>query len=104
MNSADMQAFYEERFERDMACTEADWLRWLPDALGDHLWKRQDRTVGVRIGDGALGIKWEVAEPRIIALVSVPRLLVRFRFAGVDDATRNAFMKRFDLYMQRGGG
>jgi hypothetical protein len=60
--------------------------------------------VGVRIGDGALGIKWEVADPRVIALVSVPRLVVRFRFAGVDDATRNAFMKRFDLYMQRGGG
>ena len=99
-----MQASYDERFERDMACTEEDWLRWLPEALGDHHWKRQDRTVGVRIGDGALGLKWEVAEPRVIAQVSMPRLVVRFRFAGVDDTTRNAFMKRFDLYMQRGGG
>jgi hypothetical protein len=31
-------------------------------------------------------------------------LLVSFRFAGVDEAARYAFMKRFDLYMQRGGG
>ena len=31
-------------------------------------------------------------------------LLVRFRFAGVDEQARYAFMKRFDLYMQRGGG
>jgi hypothetical protein len=99
-----MQASYDERFERDMACTEEDWLRWLPEALGDHHWKRQDRTVGVRIGDGALGLKWEVAEPRVIAQVRMPRLIVRFRFAGIDDGTRNAFMKRFDLYMQRGGG
>jgi hypothetical protein len=99
-----MQSTYAERFERDMACTEADWLRWLPDAIGEHLWKHQDRTVGVRIGDGALGLKWELAEPRVIAQVQMPRITVSFRFAGVDEASRNAFMKRFDLYMQRGGG
>jgi hypothetical protein len=45
-----------------------------------------------------------MAEPRVIALVQMPRLVVTFRFAGVDTAARNAFMKRFDLYMQRGGG
>ncbi|MDE2417710.1 MAG: hypothetical protein KGN32_07885 [Burkholderiales bacterium] len=99
-----MQSFYEERFEREMGCTEADWLRWLPGAIGEHHWKLQDRTVGVRIGDGALGIKWQVAEPRVIALVRMPRLLVSFRFGGVDDQTRYDFMRRFDLYMQRGGG
>jgi hypothetical protein len=99
-----MQSFYEERFERDMGCTEAEWLRWLPAALGDHHWKHQEQTVGVRIGDGALGLKWQVAEPRVIALITMPRLLVNFRFAGVDEVTRYKFMKRFDLYMQRGGG
>ena len=88
-----MQSFYPERFEREMACTEADWLRWL-----------QDKSAGVRIGDGALGLKWQVAEARVIGLVRMPRLLVSFRFAGLDDAQRLAFMKRFDLYMQRGGG
>ena len=101
---ADMQSVYEERFERDMGCTEADWLRWLPDAIGDHHWKHQECTVGVRIGDGALGLKWQVAEPRVIAQVSMPCLHVSFRFAGVDQATRYTFMKRFDLYLQRGGG
>ena len=30
-----MQSFYPERFERDMACTEAEWLSWLPRAVGD---------------------------------------------------------------------
>ena len=99
-----MQAVFDERFERDMACSEEDWLRWLPGAIGDHHWKRQDRTVGVRIGDGALGLKWQVAEPRVIAQISLPRLLVNFRFAGVDADARSTFMQRFDLYMQRGGG
>jgi hypothetical protein len=99
-----MQAFYSERFERDMGCTEADWLRWLPQAVGEHHWKLQTGTAGVRIGDGALGLKWQVAEPRVIGQVVMPRLLVSFRFAGVDDAQRHVFMKRFDLCMQRGGG
>lgn len=100
-----MQSSYPERFERDMACTEEDWLRWLPDAIGPHHhWKLQTGSAGVRIGDGALGLKWQVAPPRRIALVHMPRLIVNFRFAGLDDAQRYTFMKRFDLYMQRGGG
>ena len=99
-----MQSFYEERFEREMGCTEKEWLRWLPNAIGEHHWKMQDQTAGVRIGEGALGLKWQVGEPRVIALARIPRLLVSFRFAGVDETTRYLFMKRFDLYMQRGGG
>ena len=104
MDTPAMQSVYDERFARDMSCTEEDWLRWLPEAIGEHHWKRQERTVGVRIGDGALGLKWEVVEPLVIAQVSMPRLRVNFRFASVDEPTRHAFMKRFDLYMQRGGG
>ena len=99
-----MQAFYPERFEREMGCSEAEWLRWLPQAIGDHHWKQQVQSAGVRIGDGALGLQWQVAAPRVIGLVSIPVLQVRFRFAGVDDAQRYTFMRRFDLYMQRGGG
>jgi hypothetical protein len=79
-------------------------LRWLPQAIGEHHWKLQTKTAGVRIGDGALGLKWQVGEPRAIGLVRLPRFLVSFRFAGLDDAQRYDFMKRFDLYMQRGGG
>jgi hypothetical protein len=99
-----MQANYPERFDREMACTPADWLRWLPAAVGDLHWKLQSDTAGVRIGDGALGLKWVVAEPRVLGQASLPVLKVSFRFAGVDEPQRYAFMKRFDLYMQRGGG
>jgi hypothetical protein len=99
-----MQSFYAEKFEREMGCTEADWLRLLPAAVGDTHWKIQTNSAGVRIGDGALGLKWVVAEPRNIGLVSMPRLLVSFRFAGLSDEQRYIFMKRFDLYMHRGGG
>jgi hypothetical protein len=99
-----MQSIYAEQFDRDMACTEADWLRWLPAAVGALYWKLHSGSAGVRLGDGALGLKWQVAEPRVIGPITMPRLLVSFRFAGVVESERQAFMRRFDLYMQRGGG
>ena len=99
-----MQSSYAERFERDMACTEAEWLRWLPAAVGEHRWKLREGSATVRIGDGALALSWRTASPRVIALMRMPRLIVDFRFDRLDAAQRHAFMKRFDLYMQRGGG
>lgn len=99
-----MQSFYPESFEREMGCTEAEWLGWLPAALGNHPWQRQGASVHVQIGSGALSIAWRLGEPRAIALMRLPRLRVSFRFAGLDDGERHAFMKRFDLYMHRGGG
>lgn len=99
-----MQSFYPECFEREMACSEADWLRWLPAAVGERHWKMQAGSAGVCIGDGALALNWQVGAPRVIALVRMPRLLVSFRFGGVGEPERLAFMRRFDLYMQRGGG
>lgn len=99
-----MQSFYPPRFEREMSCTEAEWLRWLPEAMGPNWRRRQQGAAAVRVDAGVLGLRWRVLAPRAIALISLPRLFVRFRFAGVDSVRRHAFMKRFDLYMQRGGG
>ena len=98
-----MQAHYAEVFERDMGCTEAEWLGWLPAALGDHGWQRDGSSVQVLVHPGSLQIAWQTASPRSLGQVRIPRLLVRFAFAGVDERQRYTFMKRFDLYMQRGG-
>ena len=99
-----MQSSYPDRFEREMACTEAEWLRWLPQAIGAQIWTMGGDAADVRIGDGALALSWSVGEPRVIGLARMPRMRVGFRFTGLDAAQRHAFMKRFDLYMQRGGG
>jgi len=45
-----------------------------------------------------------VGAPRVIALASIPRLIVTFTFTNQDATQRYTFMRRFDLYMQRGGG
>jgi hypothetical protein len=101
---AAMQADYAERFERDMGCTEAEWLGWLPAAIGVWPWRREGRQVQVTVDGGLLQIDWQAGASRSIGLVRIPRLLVCFAFEGLDPAQRYAFMKRFDLYMQRGGG
>lgn len=87
-----------------MGCTEAEWLGWLPAAIGDRAWQRDGACVRITIAPGCLRIGWQPAAPRVLGQARIPRLLVRFVFDGLDDAQRYAFMKRFDLYMQRGGG
>lgn len=104
-----MQAFYDATFSREMGCTEAEWLGWLPAAMGHHAWQRngQSASVDIENTDGSMGrmqVQWQDGAPRQIALMRIPRLLVSFQFEGLTDAQRYTFMRRFDLYMQRGGG
>ena len=54
-----------------MGCTEAQWLGWLPAALGEHAWQRDGARVEVRIGPGFLRIAWQPAPPRLVHLVLV---------------------------------
>ena len=91
-------------FSREQGCTEAEWLTTLPAALGACTWQRQGNMVCADILPGTLTLSWVVLPARVIALIRLPRLGVRFAFAGLDAAQRQVFMKRFDLYTQRGGG
>ena len=110
-----MQASYSPAFEREMGCTEAEWVGWLPRALGDYasdLMPKPSVSVidpavsqlYICIDGGRLTLAWRPLEPRRLGLAVLPRLWVRFEFDGVDDGVRHRFMKRFDLYTQRGGG
>lgn len=96
-----------------MGCTEAEWLGWLPAAIGAHAWQRDGQGVRIALDKPESGpesasasvcIRWSVGEPRVIALVRIPRLHVQFDFSAADATQRHRFMRRFDLYMQRGGG
>ena len=99
-----MQSAYAERFERDMGCSEAEWLGWMPRAIGSHPWQRTGSVISVTLGEGMLRLSWSPLPERRIALLRMQRLLVRFEFDGVDALQRQAFMKPFDLSLQRGGG
>ena len=99
-----MQSDYPERFERDMGCNEAEWLAGMPRAIGAHPWRRDGQRIEVDLAGGSLSISWSPLPERRIALLRVQRLRVVFAFEGLDAEQRKAFMKPFDLSLQRGGG
>ena len=101
-------------FQREHGSTEVEWLGVLPGAVGPHRLTLDpappadalpgERHAHVAIGEGGLHLSWQVLPPRRIALVSLPRLAVRYRFHDLEDEARHRFLRYFDLYMQRGGG
>jgi hypothetical protein len=115
-----------EAFSRDYGCTPSEWLGWMPRATQGLAWRVFDSAgrafhssgpapdVGSMQIDfpdeastnpsGHLSITWAVQEPRRIALVVLPRLRVSFQFQDVPLPQRLAFMRTFDLHLQRGGG
>ena len=101
-----MQIRHDDHFNREMGCTEADWLRWLPAAVGDHVLScdRDRRQASIAIGAGRCKLNWAPLSDRQIALMCIPRLAVSFDFEGVCEVDREAFLHHFDLHMQRGGG
>ena len=100
---AEMPPGVPERFDREMGCSEAEWLRWLPDAVGRAVTIAAP-SVEVALGEGRLHIAWSPLPPRQLGLVCLPRLLVSLRFEHVEPARRETFMRRFDLHTHRGGG
>jgi hypothetical protein len=87
-----------------MGCTEAQWLSWLPGAVGHHALGLDDGRACVAIEAGRLLLEWQTLPARRIALVRIPRFRVQFRFDAVGGEARQRFMRYFDLYMHRGGG
>jgi hypothetical protein len=76
----------------------------MPRAIREHVWHRDGNRMVVMIGTGTLTLTWAPLPERRIALLRMPRLLVTFHFEGLDAEQRLAFMKPFDLTIQRGGG
>ena len=97
---------YTDDFSREQGFALADWLQVLPGAVAPHPLQLAAGGDGaeVRIGTGRLQLRWQVLPPRQIALLRMPRLQVHYAFSGLADAERQAFMRHFDLYTQRGGG
>lgn len=99
-----MHAIYAENFDREISCTEREWLGWLPQAMGPVPYQVVAHALTAAIEAGQLRLSWRVAEPRGTTPTRAPRLLVSFRFTGLDALHRYRVMKRFDLYTQRSVG
>jgi hypothetical protein len=92
-------------FRREYGCSEAEWLGWIPGATqGLPLQRPAPSSLMVTVGAGQLRLRWEVLEPRVIALMRLPRLQVDFEFVDVALDDRVEFLRVFDRHLQRGGG
>lgn len=92
-------------FEREHGCTEVDWLRELPEAVGRHVLILGSGRAEVQLeGGGSLSLRWQVLPERQIALIRLPRMQVSYAFSNVSAPARAQFMRLFDLRMRRGGG
>ena len=84
----------------DATTTRADFVRLLPAATGES---------DVREIDGEFrGQGWRIRlipiAPLEIGLVRLERHRVEIKFQGMDQAAQDAFMNRFTMHYQRGGG
>ena len=90
--------------DREMACTRAEFMRWLPGATGGAPVRLEGDELALPVGAGEVRIRLREEPPRRIALLALPVLAVRFRFRGLDGPAREAFLARFDAWTRRGGG
>jgi hypothetical protein len=90
--------------DREMGCTRAEFLRWLGGATRHAPARMEGDELSLSVGGGRVEISLREKAPRRIALLSLPVLGVRFRFVGLDEPARAAFLAHFDAYTRRGGG
>jgi hypothetical protein len=99
-----MQGHYAFAFEREMGCTADELRAWLPGASGGRPIAWDDAGAVVSIDAGTASLTWRALPARRIALITLPRLHVRFAAENVEEDAWQRFMRHFDLYTQRGGG
>ena len=89
---------------REMGCTRAEFLAWLPGAVGGAAFSIQNDHIHIFYGGGEVRIEIEQKPERRIGRLALPVLRVRTRFSGIGARAREEFLRHFDLAMRRGGG
>jgi hypothetical protein len=92
------------RLHREMGCTRAELLAWLPGAARQAPFQVDGDVVTIAIQGGEVRIVLEEKPPRRIGSIALPVLSITFRFIGLDQPARDDFLAYFDLYTKRGGG
>jgi hypothetical protein len=92
------------QLHRNMGCTRAEFIGWLPGATRPASFQIDGDKVTVITHGGRVQISLEEKPPRRMGLLAVPVLGVTFCFLGLDELTRDDFLVHFDSYTMRGGG
>ena len=94
------------QYHRLMGCTVEELISWLPAATNYKIFKiNQQFPNQIDFPEDGIKIVATPQKNRQIALLVIPVLAVVFSFdAKWDKLICDQFMKRFDMYTQRGGG
>ena len=92
------------QLHRDMGCTRAEFIDWVPGAIRQAPFQIDGDLVTVITHGGRVQILLEEKPPRRIGLLALPVLGVTFSFRGLDKPKLDDFLDHFDLYTRRGGG
>ena len=94
------------QYHRLMGCTVEELISWLPAATNYKIFKiNQQFPNQIDFPQDGIKIVATPQKSRQIALLVIPVLAVVFSFdAKWDKLACEKFMKRFDMYTQRGGG
>lgn len=94
----------EFRVHREMGCTRAELLDWLPGATGQAPLRIDGDVATVTTQGGTVRISMQEKAPRRMGSIALPVLAVTFCFRDLDEGARADFLRFFDLYTRRGGG
>jgi hypothetical protein len=88
--------FCAEAFDREMYCSESDWLGRVQRALAGRPYRQVAQALTATLDSGQLVLSWRLLAPAGAVQPASPRLLVSFRFSGLDALQRHRFMQRLD--------
>lgn len=92
------------RLQREMGCTRAEFIAWLPGATRRAACRIEGDDVMIATHGGRVQISLEERSPRQIGALTVPVLGLTFCFHDIDAPMRDDFLAYFDLHTRRGGG
>jgi hypothetical protein len=89
---------------RRMALNRTEFLRSFPAAAGSLPWRIEGSRILVEDAPRLLEISLSPQSPRSMGALVLPQTDVSLRFEGFTTEAVDAFLRRFDLAFQRGGG
>ena len=89
---------------REMSITHNEFFRLLPRAVNNAALARQGNQVDITTATGLVKITLSPETVRKLAIMEFPVTEVTIEFNGFSASERAAFLARFDLAYQKGGG
>ena len=94
----------DTRLTREMSITHKDFFRLLPRAVNGAPVTRQGNQADIATGAGRVKITLAPETTRKLGMMEFPVTQVSIQFRDFTPAGQAAFLSRFDLAYQRGGG